>query len=115
MTNSLTDATRELLEERTISLAAAARMLPPGRRGRPVTISCVLRWVIDGVKTPAGVVRLQAVRVGSRWVTSVEALERFADRQTPQFENVQHEAPRTGTARQRAAERAFQQLRKLGI
>ena len=42
-------------------LAAAARMLPPGRRGRPAHLSTVLRWVVGGVKLPGGdVVRLEA-------------------------------------------------------
>jgi hypothetical protein len=98
--------------ESTISLSQAARMLPPGRRGRPVTLSCVLRWVLDGVRTPAGIVRLEAIRLGGRWLTSIEAIERFADRQTPDFDGKLSPPPRS---RNRAAERAGKQLENLGI
>jgi hypothetical protein len=103
--------------ERTLSLAAAARLLPPGRRGRPVTLSCVLRWVLDGVKTPQGIVRLEAVRLGGRWLTSVEALERFADRQTPKFDPdaVTAPTPRTSAQCHRASERVERELNRLGI
>jgi hypothetical protein len=76
----------ELRNETMISLEAAARMLPPGRRGRPVNASTIFRWIVDGTKTPAGaVVRLDGIRIGGRWLTSVEALERFAAQQTPIF------------------------------
>jgi hypothetical protein len=100
--------------ERTVSLSAAARMLPPGRRGRPVTLSCLLRWVLDGVKTPQGVVRLEAVRLGGRWITSVEALERFADRQTPKHD-ADVATPRSASSRQRASELAAEELERSGI
>ena len=105
-----------ILSERTLSLAAAARLLPPGRRGRPVTLSCLLRWVIDGVRVPGRTdrVRLEAIRMSSRWITSVEALERFAARQTPDFSNPPP-MPRSPNARQRASERAARELEKHGI
>jgi hypothetical protein len=83
----------DLRTETCITLAAVARMLPPGRAGKPITISCVLKWIIDGVKTPAGQVRLEAVRVGGRWITSVEAVERFAARQTPELACERKEVP----------------------
>jgi len=104
----------DLRNETPISLAQAARLLPPGRRGRPVTISCLLRWVLDGVRLPSGErVRLEASRLGGRWLTSVEALQRFADRQTPQPRSEQR--PRTVTQRRRALERAHEALDKAGI
>jgi hypothetical protein len=104
----------DLSGERTLSLSAAARMLPPGRRGRPVTLSCLLRWVLDGVKTPQGVVRLEAFRLGGRWITSVEALERFADRQTPK-PGAAVATPLSASKRQRASERAAKELERAGI
>jgi hypothetical protein len=107
--------TIDLNNERTLSLAAAARLLPPGRRGRPVSISCILRWIIDGVKTSTGVVRLEGLRLGSRWITSIEALERFAAEQTPSFEDGQKKTPRATAARQRAADRAGRELEKIGL
>jgi hypothetical protein len=114
----------DLHNETTISLSQAARLLPPGRRGRPVTLSCVLRWVLDGVRLASGErVRLEATRMGGRWLTSVEALQRFADRQTPRFDSgpqpglpaPRRPTPRTPTQRRRALERAHEALDKAGI
>jgi hypothetical protein len=104
----------ELRNETLLTLTQAARMLPPSRRGRPVHLSSVYRWILDGVKTPHGKIRLEAIRLGGRWLTSVEALERFAARQTPNLEDAP-QLPRTPTARRRASERAEAQLQKLGI
>src|SRR5215471_407670 len=97
----------DLRNETILSLAAAARNLPPGRRGRPVTLSCILRWVLDGVRLKSGQkVRLEAVRLGGRWITSMEALQRFAIAQTPQPEDLARPFPLTHSARQRASARA---------
>jgi hypothetical protein len=104
----------DLQNENILSLAEAASRLPSFRRGRPVTASCVLRWVLDGVKTPGGKkVRLEAVRVGRRWLTSLEAMDRFAAAQTPGLEP--EPVPRSPAARRRAHERAERELEKLGI
>jgi hypothetical protein len=104
-----------LTTEKTLSLSQAARLLPPGRRGRPVTLSCVLRWVLDGVRAPSGEqVRLEALRVGGRWVTSREALQRFAERLTP-AQPAPAVTPRTSAQRERSAARAAREPNKLGI
>jgi hypothetical protein len=105
-----------ILSETMLSLAQAARRFPAGRKGAPVSLSCVLRWILQGAKAPDGtVVRLEGVRVGGRWLTSVEALARFAERLTPRREGVGEPAPRTPTQRRRAAERAERELERLGI
>ncbi len=105
----------DLRNEAPISLAAAARLLPPGRRGRPVSLSCIFRWIADGVQTPNGdVVRLEAARMGGRWLTSVAALERFAERQTPVFADGTSTS-RTPGQRERANARAAKQLEAVGI
>jgi hypothetical protein len=76
----------DLMLERLIGLAHAARRLPPGREDKPVSPSTIWRWVVEGVRLSDGSrLRLEAVRIGGRWVTSVEALSRFASRQTPGF------------------------------
>jgi len=64
--------------EQIISIAEAARRLPPRRRRRPLSVSTVHRWATQGV---AGVV-LETLVVGGHRVTSVEALQRFAERCT---------------------------------
>src|SRR5262249_46768036 len=77
----------DLTTEATISLSQAARLLPLGRRGRPVTLSCLLRWVLSGIKAHSGeVVCLEALRLEGRWITSREAIQRFAERLTPRIE-----------------------------
>src|SRR5215831_15466946 len=85
-----------LIDEQLLSLPQAARRLPPGRRGRPVTLSCLLRWILSGVPSPDGQrVRLEAVRLGGRWLTSVEALGRFAAALTPTLDGPAPAQPRT--------------------
>jgi hypothetical protein len=75
-----------LLAETPLSLTEVCRKLPVGLGGSELHLSTVLRWCTVGVKSPDGtVVRLEAVRVGKRWVTSAEALNRFIDRITPTY------------------------------
>ena len=106
----------DLRNETSLSVSQAARLLPPSRRGKPVSPSCVIRWILDGVKLPSGeVLYLEASRFGHRWVTSVEALERFADRQTPRIDGEPGLKLRTPTQRSKAAERAAKRLENAGI
>jgi hypothetical protein len=75
----------DMQREQLISLRIAAALLPPMRQGKPVTASCIQRWIRHGVLVASGEhVRLEAVRLGGRWLTSAEALYRFALAQTPQ-------------------------------
>ena len=103
--------------ETTLSLAAAAKVIPPGRNGKCTHLSTILRWIISGVKNPSGMrIRLEAVRMGSRWVTSWEALRRFSDRLTPKFEDAPPaQVPRSPAARQKADDWAAQKLDTMGI
>jgi hypothetical protein len=106
----------DLQNEKTISLSQAARTLPPFRLGRPVTLSCVLRWVLQGVKTTDGRrVRLEALRLGGKWITSMEAIQRFAEAQTPTPNHPSMATLRTPTRRRKAADRAGKELEKIGI
>jgi hypothetical protein len=104
----------DLANESLIGLAQAAVTLPPGRLGKKVHFSTILRWVLKGGRTPDGRVQLEAIRLGGRWLTSREALQRFADRQTPDYTQ-QIAAPRTSAARLRAALRAEQALIRMGV
>jgi hypothetical protein len=104
----------DLTAEKPLPLAAAAAVLPPGRNGRKCHLSTVLRWITDGVKAPDGsLVRLEALRLGSRWVTSREALQRFAERLTPRQDDAQ--PPPSPTARRKAAARDAAVLDRAGI
>jgi hypothetical protein len=97
-----------LLTEHVVHLVEAARLVPPGPRGRPPHLSTLLRWINPGVRG----VRLEAGRLGGRWVTSRETLQRFVDRLTA--------APAGPTAALRRGElrtvdATEQELARLGI
>jgi hypothetical protein len=96
-------------------LSQAAKLFPSSRQGRPVTLSCLLRWVLDGVPGPDGErIRLEAARLAGRWVTTSEAIQRFVDAQTPKLDS-RPEVCRSPAGRRRAADRAEKQLRRIGI
>jgi len=64
-----------LQDEQKIGLAEAARSLPPNPDGSEVSPSTPWRWGTRGIKD----VRLEMTRLGGRWYTSKEALQRFGD------------------------------------
>jgi hypothetical protein len=101
----------DLSTETPISLTEAARSLPPGRRSRPVHVSTVLRWILQGVHG----IRLEGARVGGRWLTSREALQRFAERLTPSLDTNPADSPRPPATRKRASDRAARELDRIGI
>jgi hypothetical protein len=106
----------DLSAETPLPLTAAAKMVPPARSGKRTHLSTLLRWIIRGVKNPNGeIVRLEAVRLGGRWVTSQDALQRFAERLTPRIEGAPAAVPRTPERRRRASERAAAELERQGI
>ena len=106
----------DIASETCISLTEACRALPAGRRGRPVHLSCILRWIINGSTGPDRKrVRLEAVRIGGRWITSREALARFAEALTPRFDQEPAPAPRSPAKRQKASQRAGKQLESMGV
>jgi hypothetical protein len=106
----------DLQAEHLVNLAEAARLIPPARRGKRTHLSTILRWIIEGARTPIGDrVQLEGIRLGGRWMTSREALQRFGERLTPKLHTEQTQAPRSPTKRQRASERAAQTLDRIGI
>ncbi len=107
----------DLTTETPLSLEAAARLVPPARGGKRCHLSTILRWIIDGSRAPDGSrVRLEAVRLGGKWVTSAAALQRFAERLTPRpADTPEAPARRTPGQRRRAAERAGAELQRMGI
>ena len=70
----------DLQKEKAISLRDAARLLPPARQNKGVHSSTLTRWISRGLRG----VHLEAHRIGGRWVTSREALERFSQALTTQ-------------------------------
>jgi hypothetical protein len=101
--------------EQPIGLETACKSVP-GRCGeKPLHLSTMFRWIVKGVQGPDGSrVRLEAVKLGSRWMTTRQALQRFAERLTPRAQ-ADASAGRTPGQRQRAAEQAGKELAAIGI
>jgi Protein of unknown function (DUF1580) len=104
----------DLIHEEIFSFAKATHLIPPARNGKKTHISTLLRWATKGAKGPDGtIVRLEALRLGGRWVTSREAIQRFMERLTPRVDVEAQPAPRSPG--QRASERAAEELRRRGV
>ena len=106
--------TADLLTEDVISLAAAGKLFPGSRGADRVNPSTVYRWTVQGVRTPAGQIKLECFRAGSRVFTTRQAVERFVAALSAQAEPVAAPAVRTPSARRKAAEAAGEALKKLG-
>lgn len=98
----------DLSHERVLTLREAAGVLPKTPRGKKVHVSTLYRWCSRGVRG----VRLESLRLGGRVVTSVEALQRFAERCS--VANSTHE-PQPASRRQREFDRAEEELNRVGI
>jgi hypothetical protein len=91
------------------ALKEAPSFLGAGRGGKPPHKSFILRAIKKGLNGH----RLEALRVGSRWITSVEALQRWAEAQTLDAAAGPDETP--AAVRRKAAERAGRELDRLGF
>jgi hypothetical protein len=109
----------DLTTETPMSLKDVAKLRPLGRGNRPTHFSTVLRWILSGVKTPHGIVRLEGTRLGSKWLTTREAVCRFTDALTRAYFDPRGAdgppTPRPPAARRRASEKAGRLLENLGI
>ena len=106
----------DLTAERLIPLADGAKIVPPARRGKRTHFTTLLRWVLKGAKGPDGrLIKLEALCVGGRWMTSKEALQRFALALTPRLDGNEWPAPRTPGQRRRDDERAAKELESRGM
>jgi hypothetical protein len=104
----------DLTIERGLSLSEAAKLVPSSRRGKATHVSRLVRWISQGVKDGrGGVVRLEALRLGGQWVTSAEAIQRFAERLTPS-DHTSSGFPQPAV-RRKAVERAEKELNSLGV
>jgi hypothetical protein len=106
----------DLTAESPLSLAQAAKLVPPGRNGKRTHLSTILRWILHGAKAPDGeLVRLDGASLGGRWLTSASALQRFSEKLTPVLDRPPTNGVRTARSRERAAERAGRELELRGI
>ncbi len=72
-----------------------------------VSKATVTNWIKVGTKG----LRLEAIKFGSHWRTSEEALQRFGDQQTPQYEQTSNRTiSRTSKQAQRAHQQAMDEL-----
>jgi len=108
----------QILDEHRINLHETTRLL--GTDGCPTHLSTVLRAITKGLKSATGErIRLEALRVGGRWITSREAVERFTARLTSAA--LDHDGkgaePPLRSSRQRARElaRVDRELDRLGL
>jgi hypothetical protein len=101
-----------------LSLSAAGGMFPGHRGGKSVDPSTVFRWVTRGTRMTSGrAVKLEAVRVGARWLTSRGAVARFVAALTTAADPTTATSPpatRTPAARHKASERAAEKLERMG-
>ena len=96
-----THAGIQFQSETVVSLREAARALPVRRHGKPLHISTLCRWAKRGVR---GVV-LETLRIGGTRYTSLEALQRFFERQSTSETCGPAEPTRASTAADRDLER----------
>jgi hypothetical protein len=99
----------------TLTLAEACHVLPRGRNGSKPHLSTLIRWILHGSPGPAGRrVKLSAVRIGAKWVTSRAAIREFVKALTPR-PNGDVRRPRTPMQRRRASEAAAAGLAEVGV
>lgn len=105
-----------LLIETPIPISAVAREIPGARGAKSVNPSTVWRWCTQGTRTPDGRrVRLEYYRIGSRVMTTKEAVARYVARlsATTEGEETNTQA-RTPHERRKASERAAAELERMG-
>ena len=101
----------DVTTENLITLSKAARDLPSRNGKRGINNSTVWRWTVRGIRG----VKLETVLVGGTRFTSQQALNRFFHASTAAAAGVVVPAVRTSAQRQRAIDRAEEELIALGM
>jgi hypothetical protein len=97
----------EILSGDALGLSAAARLLPAHRGTGRASPSTVWRWIRTGTCTSDGrVVKLEAARLGTRWLTSTAAINRYMAALTPTTDTPPTVAPTQTAAQQRPSHKA---------
>lgn len=105
----------EILSGDVMGLPDVARWLPAHRGEGRMNPSTVWRWVTAGCRIPSGrVVKLEAARVGGRWLTSQAALTRFMTTLTPTTDATKPQPPCSAPQRRKAVEAANRRLAEMG-
>ncbi len=104
----------EIIGGDALGLGAAARLLPAHRGEGRASPSTVWRWITTGTRTADGrTVRLEASRVGGRWLTSRGAMTRYMTALTSPAStdnDSKQERTRSDSQRQRASIAAANKL-----
>jgi hypothetical protein len=79
-------------------------------------VSAIHRWAFQGLPRPGDGrrVRLEAVKIGSRWVTTWKALQEFIRETSPERNDTPIPMPRSPNRRRIASERAAKRLEAAG-
>jgi len=107
----------EILKEEKLSIYDAAALFQGRTPGKNLCFSTIWRWILKGAHDVDGnIVRLEAVRLGGRWVTSREAIARFSENLT-KGESIDSDEKKinTSSAERKRADQAAKKLKKLGI
>ena len=99
----------DISAEDLIPIRDVPKLLPPRPNGKRVHISAVYRWILRGVRG----VCLESIRVGGTSYTSVEALQRFADRLSSGHHTDSATSIATTTTRRKQIERAEREVRAI--
>jgi hypothetical protein len=112
-----TDAITRLIEEGSIGLSQAARLVGTFREGKPTHPGTVGRWILKGIVLPDGRrLKLEGYRLNGRLCTTKAAIIRFiAAQQNPTPPSDSQPIPRSPAARTRAHANAAKQLDALGF
>ncbi|HEX4612611.1 MAG TPA: DUF1580 domain-containing protein [Urbifossiella sp.] len=98
-----------------LTLAAVGKLFPSHRGPGTMDPATVFRWVTNGSKATDGrAVRLEAVRVGQRWLTSRVAVARYVSALTGLSTPISSTPVPTPAARQRRSEQAAAKLKASG-
>ena len=110
------DVAAEITAGHGLNLTNAAKQFPPYRGTQPVNPSTIWRWITEGIKLASGRrLRLEAIRLGGRWLTSVQAVQRFMQAQTPQFADEPPAPTPSAKKRRQSAASAARDLEQVGM
>lgn len=112
MINSCSTPTPVLSGEPLVTVAEAAARFPGARGADRLHPATITRWIMKGARALDGRrVTLEAVRLGSRWLTSEAALARFVAALGERPDNAPIRSP---AAHSRASESAARHLIEMG-
>ena len=105
------ERTIDIHAETVVTLAEAAKRLPPRGRGKRPHVATLYRWAQKGCRG----IRLETIRIGGSLCTSLEALQRFCDRLTQAQHGEVSVSPESLARRGPELKRAQQAADDIGI